>query len=204
MEYSLQAVRNKVEMNNKDVLTTHQVSQYCKVDLSTIINWIEEGKIPAYRTPGGHRRIKKGDLIAFLKKYKMPIPEELGEKKRKKVLIVDDEEAIIDLVSRILGKFPEKYLLYTATDGFQAGQSLTDFKPDLIILDLILPGIDGFEVCKNIRRNEGTNHIKILTITGYDSPENEKKIFAAGADDYLAKPFEVKEFQEKVDKLLES
>lgn len=143
---------------------------------------------------------EKGKGTTFT--IKLPIIEEFTEKEKKKVLVVDDDRAIINLAIAFLKKFPEKYQFTSATDGFRAGQAVLEFNPDLMILDLLLPGIDGFQVCRNIRSNEKTKGIKILAITGYDSPENREKIFTAGANDYLSKPFEIEELGKRISKLL--
>lgn len=185
----------------KKIFTTYEVSQFCSVDLSTVINWIEQGKLVAYRTPGGHRRVMREDLVHFLKEYRMPIPAGLAKKGRR-ILIVDDERAVVDLIVRAIEKLNRKCDIDTAFDGFEAGRKVITFEPDLVILDLMLPGIDGFKVCKNIRSSKKTKHIKVLAITGFDSPENRKKIFSSGANDYLAKPFEITDVLERVDKLL--
>lgn len=129
---------------------------------------------------------------------RLPIVEEFTEKEKKRILVVDDDRAIVNQIIHILKKSPEKYVFTSATDGFRAGQALLEFNPDLIILDLMLPGIDGFQVCRNIRGNERTKQTKILAITGYDSPENREKIFAYGADGYLAKPFTIEELTQQI------
>lgn len=117
-------------------------------------------------------------------------------------MIVDDERAVVDLIVRAIKKLKKKCVVDTAFDGFEAGRRLITFEPDLVILDLMLPGIDGFKVCKNIRMDKKTKHIKVLAITGFDTPENRKKILSSGANDYLAKPFEVSDLLEHVEKLL--
>jgi excisionase family DNA binding protein len=136
----------------KKIFTTYEVSQYCSVDLSTVINWIEEGKLLAYKTPGGHRRVEKEDLVHFLKKYQMPIPADLVKRERRRVLIVDDNRTVVDLIVRALKKLKKKCEVDSAFDGLEAGRKLVTFEPVLVILDLMLPEIDGFKVCKNIRR----------------------------------------------------
>ena len=186
----------------KKIFTTYEVSQYCSVDLSTVINWIDEGRMLAYKTPGGHRRVRKQDLVHFLKEYRMPMPADLVKRDRRRILIVDDERAVVDLIVRAVKKLRKKCEVDTAFDGFEAGRKLATFELDLVILDLMLPGIDGFKVCKNIRMDKKTRHIKVLAITGFDSPENRKKIFSSGANDYLTKPFEVSDLLERVEKLL--
>ena len=106
-----------------------------------------------------------------------------------RILTVDDDPQIRDLLTTILAK--NGYQTESATDGFDAGFKIREFKPSLIILDLIMPGIDGFEVCKHVKKNPETSHIKILAITGYDTKKNRDQIMAAGADGYLTKPVEM-------------
>jgi excisionase family DNA binding protein len=186
----------------KKIFTTYEVSKFCSVDLSTVINWIDGGKLLAYKTPGGHRRVKREDLVHFLKEYKMPIPPDLVKGEKRKILIVDDDRAVIDLIVRAMKKLKKKCEVDTAVDGFEAGRKLIAFQPDLVILDLMLPGIDGFKICKNIRMDRKTKHVKVLAITGFDSPENRNRIFSSGANDYLAKPLELNELLEHIEKLL--
>lgn len=185
-------------------LTTHEISRYIHVDFKTVINWCEEGKLRSYKTPGGHRRIQAEDFLDFLKQYKMPVPKNFESKMKGalKILIVDDEETIRRVVRRaITRKFP-KVELYEAQDGFEAGKLVSDALPHLVILDLMLPGLDGFRVCANIKEDERFKETKILAITGQDTEENKKRIIKEGADDYLPKPFDVKALIEKVLNLL--
>ena len=104
----------------------------------------------------------------------------------KKVLIVDDDPHIQELLTQMLSV--QEFETEVASDGFEAGIKVMEFKPSLIILDLFMPGMDGFEVCKRVKGNLGTSQIKILAITGYDSKENREQIMEAGADGYMAKP----------------
>ena len=179
---------------NKDNLTTHQISKICGVTMMTVIRWIEQGKLSAYKTLGGHRRVKKDDLIGFLRKNKIPLPDELTKEWSCRILVVDDEQSIISLISRILKKSHPDCVLSFAMDGFEAGKQAISFKPDLIILDLKLPGVDGFEICRKLKSDPKTEHIKILAITGYPSEETKKRILSCGADAYLPKPFDNEEF----------
>jgi DNA-binding response OmpR family regulator len=146
--------------------------------------------------------VKKEDLIHFLKEYQMPMPSDLVKREKRRILIADDDRTVVDFVMRALKKSKEKCELDSAFDGFEAGRKLVTFEPDLVILDLMLPGIDGFRVCKNIRMGKETRHIKVLAITGFDSPENRRKILSSGANDYLAKPLEMSDLLQRVEKLL--
>jgi len=104
----------------------------------------------------------------------------------KKILIVDDDSQIRDLLTQILSA--HKYETETASNGFAAGAKVATFKPDLVILDLLMPQMSGFEVCRLIKEDPQTSHIKILAVTGCDTKENRDKVMKAGADDYMAKP----------------
>lgn len=188
----------------KAVYTTYEIGKICHVDLTTVIGWIEKGILPGYRTPGGHRRVEKEDLIEFLKKYRLPLPPEFAEGEKKKILIIDDEPKILSFCLRALKKLTPEAQIETADDGFSGGKKLSSFLPDLVILDLRLPGVDGFELCREIRTDERFKGARILAITAYDSPETKEKILACGADAYLAKPFDMPDLVTSVSNLLTS
>ncbi len=178
----------------RKTFTTFDIAKLCDVYPTTVANWIDEGKLNAFSTPGGHRRVNGKDLLKFLKKYKMPVPEELLAQKsgfKKKILIVDDDPKVLRSITEVLKKKRGKDKIYTAVDGFEAGQAVIEFGPDLVILDIMLPGINGFKVCENIR--EKNKKVKIIAVTGYDTEENKNKILAAGADAYFPKPLKINE-----------
>ena len=186
-------------------LTTFDVSRYLHVDLTTVINWCDQGKLPSYKTPGGHRRVEPEKFMEFLKTFKLPIPPEFRERVHGglRILIVDDETYVRRVLSKAFAKSLPEAKVYEAADGFEAGKMTLDILPDLVVLDLKLPGIDGFKVCASIRADDRFKHTRILAVTGQDTQENKSKILHAGADDYLPKPFEVKILNEKVFRLLE-
>jgi excisionase family DNA binding protein len=186
----------------KEIFTTHEVSKICKVDITSVINWVNSGKIKAYKTPGGHRRIKRSDLIVFLKQYNFPVSEDVFET-APTILVVEDDEAMRDFAKNAIQKKWSDYKIYEAEDGFAAGKLISDKKPDLVILDIKLPGIDGVEVCKLIRKDKALSKTKVLAITGYASPETKKKILDAGADEYIEKPFNKDKLLENVETLLD-
>lgn len=188
-------------MEEEPIYTTYQVSQFCRVRLPTVIKWINDGKLAAYKTPGGHRRIKKQDLVNFLKKYNMPISSDLAEDV-KKILVVDDDPLVVRLLTTILKEGNSKYEVESANDGFSAGSKIMSLHPDLVVLDIKLPGIDGYRVCANIRDNKETSDIKILAITGFNSPDIKEKILACGADDFVIKPIDKKDFLKRIKRLL--
>jgi excisionase family DNA binding protein len=189
----------------KEVLTTYEIAKYCHVTPRTVIQWVNEGKLKAFRTPGNHSRINMGDFLDFLRRYNMPIPSDLTDKNysgRKRVLIVDDEKGVVDAIQRFL-RIEKIYDLEAAFDGFEAGHKFADFKPDLIILDIRMPGLDGYQVCSRIRSDERNRNVKILLISGGFEEKEISRIQELGADDYLAKPFSNEELRIKVMNLLD-
>lgn len=187
---------------NERVYTTFQISKICAVDITTIMAWVDEGKLRAYRTPGGHRRVLHNDLVGFLKKYNMPIPPDV-DAATKKVLIVEDDAVTSRLLVRLLNKIDADIRVETAADGFEAGQKFETFLPDLVVLDIILPGVDGFRICRNIRSNKKNEHVKILAITAVDPDTSKAKILRCGADSFLSKPIETEQFSQVAQQLLQ-
>jgi len=184
------------------ILTVSQASKYCKVAPKTIINWIEAGHINAYKTVGGHRRIKKEDLDHFLEEHKMPSFDQSEENKRKKILVVDDDKIIVETIVQSLEEDANDYEVISAADGFEAGIQVSHFKPDLIILDIMMPDINGYEVCKKIRSKLDTRHIKIIVLSAYLDDENYRQMKDYGADACFSKPLPLPELKEQVARLL--
>lgn len=181
--------------------TTHQVSKFCNVYPTTVIGWIDESILPAFTTPGGHRRVKKADLLKLMKKNSMPIPSGLKSNNKPRILVVDDNPRIIAMIKRIL-EAEKDFEIATAKSGFEAGTLVAGWLPDLILLDILMPEMDGFEVCKRLRQNEETKNIPIIIISVILTENALKKRCLCEADDYLSKPFKSHELVEKVRKHL--
>jgi excisionase family DNA binding protein len=190
-------------MKRHRFLTTGDVASYCEVTSAAVLKWIGSGKLPVFTTPGGHYRILRTDFRDFLVQHGMFIDEGFFGKDhgKKRILIVDDEPTVVTFIEGAL-RLEGKYALATASDGFEAGQLVATFKPDLIILDIMLPGMDGFEVCSRVKTDPTTAHVKVLAVTGFATDENIQKMLHAGADDYLAKPLSMEDLLAKVNGLL--
>lgn len=177
----------------KDLLTTYDVAQHCHVTMTTVVNWIQDGSLKAYRTKGGHRRIRREDFLSFAHEYEIPLSE------KKRLLIVDDDTSIQTGLKKIFEE--EGYEVDIAFDGFEAGVLLEKQHPSIVILDIIMPRLDGFFVCKYIKHHAHLKHTRIIVLTGYPSEENIKKAKEAGADVCFAKPVDGKILIEEVKKL---
>jgi excisionase family DNA binding protein len=170
----------------KTIYTTHEVSRLLQVNPRSVINWIEQSLLPSYRTPGGHRRIRRDDLLAFLRKHQIPTPASLVDGTFS-ILIVDDEEELASMLKTYFQRQGE-YEVTTVCDGISALIEVGRIKPDLLILDIMIPGVDGIEVCRRIKTNSA-NKTAIIAISGVDT--NEETILQAGADAFMLKPVDL-------------
>ena len=171
------------------------------VAVSSVAKWIDEDKLVAGRTPGGHRRIEKEDFIRFLHQQKFKIPAEL-QPTVVKILIVDDEKTFAKLLAEEIGeRYPESEISL-AHDGYSAGETVGLVKPAVIILDLHMPGMDGFEVCRRIKSNPHTMQAAVIVVTADPDPQLKARILGLGACAHLIKPFDIDALVAEIDKAL--
>jgi excisionase family DNA binding protein len=178
--------------------TTFEAAKICHVTHHSIKNWIKQGLIKASRTPGGHYRILEPDLDHFREEYDM-FPRDKGAVKER-IMIVDDEPDALALMENILSD--EGYELITVSNATEVGLKAAQLTPDLILLDFLMPEVNGFDVCKALRANELTRGIPIMAVTCLTKEEDIERIFECGADEYLPKPFKMEQLQEKVQELI--
>jgi len=186
----------------EDTLTVFTASKYCNVSSKTIINWVEAGHIKAYKTVGGHRRIKKADLESFMRNQGIPVPQGKDNSGRKKILVVDDDMIIVESIVQALEEDEFDYEVLSASDGFEAGLQVNHFHPDLLILDIMMPDIKGYEVCKRIKTNEATRDTKIIVLSAYLDDEKFAQMKENGADVCFSKPLPLPQLKNEVAKLL--
>jgi len=186
-----------IPLPEQAVLTTHEVATYLNVYTNTVIHWMNTGKLSGYRTPGGHRRILRDELMRFVKNNNLE--DAVTQKRAIKILIIEDDIDAMDLYISILEK--DNYEIKKSYTGFSSGVAI-DFKPDLIILDIMLPDFDGFRVCDMLRKSPETAQTKILVISAISEMKKIKKMYDLGADDYLIKPFSISDLKSKIANLL--
>ena len=179
-------------------LSTFAIAEKLHVDPGSVANWIDQGLLKAHRTPGGHRRVTAADLTAFLRQHKMPIPEEL-DPAPVRVLVVDDNASITQLIARAINAEHPDYEVVEAHDGFRAGSILATLRPDVVILDLRMPGMDGYEVCRLIKSQQATRSAQVLAMTAYPSEENAQRILKVGAKVCLHKPLDMDALIKEID-----
>jgi excisionase family DNA binding protein len=188
---------NDLKTAPKTIYTTHEVSRLLHVNPRSVINWIEQSLLPSYRTPGGHRRIRHDDLLAFLRKHQIPTPPTLIDGNFG-VLIVDDDPDIVHLVANFLQQQGD-YEIASASDGITALLEVGRIKPDLLILDIMIPGVDGIEVCRRIKA-DSANKTVIIAISGTNEKEN--RVLQAGADAFMLKPIDLDKLHAEARRLL--
>src|SRR5258706_15740436 len=185
----------------KTVFTTGEAAEICKVSQQTIIRCFDSGRLKGFRVPGSRfRRIPREALIAFMKENGIPA-DALNNGKRR-ILVVDDDPEIVELFVDVLerdGRFEVK----TASSGYDAGMLTQEFNPDLIILDYMLPGINGNVVCQTLRQNPAFEHVKIIIVSAVLKQEETNDLLKAGAHEFVKKPFNIEKLIERVGELLE-
>lgn len=184
----------------KSVFTTGEAAEVCKVSQQTIIRCFDSGRLRGFRVPGSRfRRIPREALIQFMKDNGIP-PDSLNGG-RQKVLVVDDDPEIVELFVDVLerdGRFDVK----TAATGYDAGILTQEFMPDLLILDYMLPDVNGNVVCQTIRKNPAFAHMKIIIVSGVVNQDEINDLLKAGADEFVKKPFNIEKLIERIGELL--
>jgi excisionase family DNA binding protein len=167
--------------------TTHDISRLLQVDPSTVSKWIDRGILLAFRTPGGHRRVRSSDLRSFLIAHQMPVPEELGSQVVR-LLVIDDEKAVLDAMKRAFKPLSNQVEIVTTTSGVEALLLVSEQKPHGMLIDLNMPDIDGFEVCRRIRARKQLESVRLITMTARHNQEMVEASLKAGAVACLPKP----------------
>ena len=135
----------------------------CKVALSTIVYWFDKGLIRGYRTPGGHRRIFRSDLEKFMNDHAMPLGHRLPDGQTR-VLLSAKDSAVLRSLGGLLDSLEERVQWEKAKTGFETGRRIASFHPDVLILDLRLPGADAVSLCEDLRTDPETQTIEIVAL----------------------------------------
>jgi len=167
-------------------LTTHQIAGLLGVSERTVANWIDRGHLDAFRTPGGHRRVSPAALRKFLAHRNIPVPDELAEDIR--ILIVEDNPMVAETLRGYLDESDAPYDVTTIDNGYDALLHIGHKKPRVVLLDILMPGMDGLVVCRKIRENKELQDVSVVFVTGYTDIEPDKVKRDTGAVHILLKP----------------
>ncbi|MFG0334853.1 Response regulator MprA [Maioricimonas rarisocia] len=185
----------------KTVFTTGEAAKICKVSQQTIIRCFDSGQLKGFRVPGSRfRRIPRDVLYKFMKEN--GIPTDALESGKRKALVVDDDQDLVELLRDALeadGRFEVK----VANNGFDAGMLVKEYRPDVLVLDVMLPDINGKEVCQRVRSDSSLDDVKIICISGMVEADKISELKDAGANDFMQKPFEVDQLVDRLCKMLD-
>jgi CheY-like chemotaxis protein len=175
-------------------LSPGETAKILDVTPATLRGWTSRGILRAETTEGGHRRYPVDDVLRLAKKKgkHLELPEDLSLR----VLVVDDDEQFSHFIREVLEGMPTVSEVSVANSGYVAGNLVPRFKPDVVLLDLKMPGLDGFEVCRLIKADPETRFTRVIAMSGFCSSENREAIISAGAENCLSKPFSVEKLEQ--------
>lgn len=176
-----------------DVYTTGEVATFCGVSSNTVKNWIRDGKLGAFKTPGGHFRIEERELDRFLRAYGVPAHRNPAEQGPWRVMVIDDEPVIVELFVEVLKSLGEDLEIKTAGDGYEALIKIGSFMPHLLILDLKMPRVDGLELCRRLHEDPSFKDLKVLVVTGYPEELDPDEAEELEIGRVLVKPVQIQE-----------
>ena len=175
--------------NARTFLTTQTVAQMLETGTTTVQRWVDAGELKAFKTPGGHRRIKRGDLLNFLRANRMPVPHALMSQVR--LLIIDDQPQFLRGLALSLRRHEPRLEVEIAENGAAGLLEVGVHRPHVVFLDAAMEGIDGFDICERLKRDDETRGIYVVGVSGRAS--NQQRFRAAGADGFLLKPLGVRD-----------
>ena len=199
-------MRDKEDKSDPDygserLITTGQAASHCQVSLPALRRWIRDGRLKAFQTPGRHARIEVGEFQRFLKEYGMPPYPRSESAARPRVLVVDDDPELLRMFTGILSTHPRLPIVETAADGYDALIKVGTFQPSFLILDVVMPKLDGLEVCRRLKGGSETRDIRILAVTGHAGMA--ERVVAAGADACITKPFDFEVLSKELERFLD-
>jgi excisionase family DNA binding protein len=191
--------RHSRPVNESAVLSTGAVARACGVTPDGVLHWIHAGKLPAFRTPGGHFRVRREDLTEFLRAsgchHSLPLNADGAL-----VLVVDDEAPFRELLRELLDQ--AGYRVTLAGGAREAMERIANHRPDLVITDIAMPGEDGTELTRTLRREPALAQVPVIAVTGAFNERSLADIYQAGADVLLSKPVRLEHLLAEVQRLL--
>lgn len=173
------------EPKERAYLTPTEVADWMMVSPVTVRGWAQRNLLQAEVTPGGHRRFRREEVERFARQW-----NRAASKGPLRVLIVDDDLGVVGFLRELIGGGDYEVTIETAHNGFDAGRLALSFVPEVMLLDLMMPGLSGTEVCRQIKQMAGLEGVRVIAMSGYLTAENESALLAAGAECCVAKPID--------------
>ena len=196
MSYQRPGPNRRAPASEPDWLTLGQAAKFLGVAQSTIRKWSDQGRVPAFYTPGGHRRYRRRDLDVFLDRSGPAGGTQTGPL----VLIVDDDERLREYVRVNLEM--EGYAVREAGSAEEGLEVLNELSPDLILLDVMMPQVDGWEMLRRVQERHGVGSIPVIMFSGKVDENSMQEAEARGAQGFLGKPFNPQQLIDRAKQLL--
>ena len=194
----------KIEYVFDGTFKTTDIARYCGVSVVHVNRWIKQGKLKAYRYPRGKYKITQKDFREFLDKNNIPIIKSFFSKKdNKKIIIGEDNKDFAQVLKKLIEDQIPNVEIEIAHDGFEVLFRIGDIKPDLLILDIRMPNLDGLEVCSQIKSTSELAKTRIIAMTAHESVYKEEMVLKKGADAFLVKPFKGSQLLKKIKEILD-
>lgn len=184
-------------------LSTGDIARHCQVTPATVVNWIKAEKLKVYTTPGGQYRMELPDFLTFLQDNRFPVPPELAPGNDRRILIVEGDPTSLQRTTDKLSQILPQAMIEASGDGYEALIKIGAFAPHAVVLDLMMPRIDGAEVCRRLRAGTDTRHIFLVAVSGL-AADNElaRRVKRIGVDAFLPRPLDVPELARQLGRLL--
>lgn len=176
------------------IYTTVDVAKLCKVSLRTVIRWVDEGKLPSFRTPGGHRRVRENDLMQFMDRYKIPFS--IGAKSEaKKILIVDQKKKLQEMLQQILRRSSDVVEITMAKDLYESAVQIGMLRPDLVLVAANHKAQEIQRLLKAIGRIPETRETKILLLSSPSSALKKQEFLSPAFHKVVTEPLTIENFR---------
>lgn len=188
-------------MRKKKTMRTGEAAEYLDVSKASITNWVRSGQLQAATTPGGHYLFTTTTLDAFARDRGMiPPPPGKSDSESYKILVIDDDESFRVFVREALDAYTG-YELKEAEDGMQGALLTGTWQPDMVIVDLRMPNMNGVEFCEFIKKDEGMSYVKIIVVSAHLAPAVREAVEILGVNAILDKPVRLGSFVATIGKL---
>ena len=188
-------------VSTKKIFTTGEAAEICKVSQQTIIRCFDRGRLNGFRVPGSRfRRIPRKDLIRFM--HENDIPTDLLQSGKCRILIVDDDNQIAEMFLDLQDR-GNRFEIQTASTSYEAGVLTEKFRPDLMVLNYMLPDINGNIICKAVRENPNVSLMRIVIVSGVVTQQEIDDLLHSGADAFIKKPFKIQHLTQQITEMLE-
>jgi len=177
------------EIPDKAYFTASEVARLLLVSTNSVRVWTNKGLLKTELTLGGHRRFPRHEIERLIRERQGQASRVKSESLR--ILIIDDDEVFNEIIAKAIEHAIPEAVIASASDGFSGGMLARSFNPEIILLDLRMPGMDGFQVCRMLKADEATLGIRIIAISGSPSEADRQKVNEAGAEDLLVKPVDM-------------